>query len=255
MSDHLAEYRDSLVYAFQDIRRKNRDQGRTEWSDDDMADWVMSHPLPAFPTSPPAPSMSDPVRAALAEIAKQKMSDELTDDQRDEASFEDGWDEVICIARKALSSPPDRCPYCGPDGTMYRGDGGDGKICPYCHGSAESSPPTDLPSETAMGDEDAGEANVARSYARVRAVHGENYASVGDAEWDARVLADEVDRLKEQVETLRTVAKAYRACHQDCGAFPDCKIEHNGECKDCRLYIAEKRIDAALDITTEEAKK
>jgi len=50
--------------------------------------------------------------------------------------------------------------------------------------------------EAANGDENAGQANLLRSYDRTRAVHGENYASVGDAEWDAAVLADEIDRLR-----------------------------------------------------------
>ena len=80
--------------------------------------------------------------------------------------------------------------------------------------------------KAADGDEDAGEANLRRSYGRTRASHAENYASVGDAEWDAVVLSDEIDRLNraylargKEIEALRKVEEAARACRWDGPTF------------------------------------
>jgi hypothetical protein len=54
----------------------------------------------------------------------------------------------------------------------------------------------------AEGDEEAGEANLRNSYARTKAMHSKNYASVGDADWDAAVLVDEIDRLRAALARL-----------------------------------------------------
>jgi hypothetical protein len=60
----------------------------------------------------------------------------------------------------------------------------------------DPEPKADDVETIAEGDEEAGEANLRNSYARAKAMHSKNYASVGDADWDAAVLADEIDRLR-----------------------------------------------------------
>jgi hypothetical protein len=60
------------------------------------------------------------------------------------------------------------------------------------HATDDPEPQADDVETIAEGDEEAGEANLRNSYGRTRAMHSKNYASVGDADWDAAVLADEI---------------------------------------------------------------
>jgi hypothetical protein len=66
----------------------------------------------------------------------------------------------------------------------------------------DPEPQADDVETIAEGDEEAGEANLRNSYARTKAMHSKNYASVGDADWDAAVLVDEIDRLRAALTRL-----------------------------------------------------
>jgi len=58
------DIRELMVMAFQEIRRKRRNEGMSEWADEDMAEWVMGNLIP-FTHSVSADDL-DTVREAMS---------------------------------------------------------------------------------------------------------------------------------------------------------------------------------------------